>query len=238
MDGGGEHQDIRVSSIPTRKMTISTESTASSLFSGNIWIAESGHTTYKRPFSALGYHSGVPEITQIRKGTVPLSLDQNRRVNGSIDTEALTVDEGLDDEERERLEWERHPPLTPRGSLVQAREELAYEQQRERSYWNAFNPTASISAFLDESESTISPASNDVVLPASSFKESRALGAIVEESDEEASLRRANSLSNKHTISSRQSSIRRPGTALSRIDEPGKVSVLAERPVRFQSESV
>lgn len=53
----------------------------------------------------------------------------------------------------------------------------------------------------------------------------RALGAISEESEEEASLRRTNSLSNRHTISSRQSSLRRPDTALGRLDES---SVVAE----------
>lgn len=134
--------------------------------------------------------------------------------------------EELDEEELERLEWEKHPPLTPRGSLVQAREELA-QQHRERTYWNSASPTSPTLACLDE-RSTTPPDIGHMV--------ERDLHAIVEESDEEASLRRANNLSNRQTVSSRQSSLRRAPTPLNRLDDAG-ISVIEERSEHGQSAS-
>lgn len=102
------------------------------------------------------------------------------------------------DEELERLQWESHPPLSPRGRMMQARQELA-AQQEEQSYWNARPSTSALEEIREEKD----------------------LEAIVEESEEVASLRRNNSHSNRQTIASRQSSLRRPNTALGILDETG-----------------
>lgn len=142
--------------------------------------------------------------------------------------EAPAVVQELDEEELERLEWEKHPPLTPRGSLVQAREELAL-QHKERSYWNSNSPASPTGLYLEEEEEPafISPEVGGI---------ERDLHAIVEESDEEASLRRANSLSNRQTVSSRQSSLRRAPTPLNRLDDGG-ISIIEERSEHGQSAS-
>ena len=100
----------------------------------------------------------------------------------------------LDEEELERLEWERHPPLSPKGRMIQARQEFAV-QQEERSYWHS-RPAAP------------SPEGQE---------DDRELAVIEEESEEEAPLRRSNS--NRQTITSRQSSLRRPNTALGILEE-------------------
>lgn len=134
--------------------------------------------------------------------------------------------EDNDEEELERLEWEKLAPLTPRGSLVQAREELA-QQQKERGYWNAGSPTTSNHTFLDDMPTTPADIGHTV---------ERDLHAIVEVSDEEASLRRANSLSNRPTISSRQSSLRRASTPLNRLED-GTISVIKERSEHGQTAS-
>lgn len=106
-----------------------------------------------------------------------------------------------DEEEMERLQWERHPPMSPRGRMMQARQELAQElaaEQEEQSYWN------------------IRP----IVISAAEQGQENDLDAIAEESEEDASLRRNNSHSNRQTVASRQSSPRRPpSTALGILDE-------------------
>jgi len=177
--------------------------------------SDSSHTVFERPFSALGHNSEQEHRHLLHARTYSgASLGQGPFV------------EELDEEELERLEWEKLAPLTPRGSLVQAREELAL-QQKERSYWTTDSRTTSTLCFLEELPTK--PADVGHVVE-------RDLHAIVEESDEEASLRRANSLSNRQTMSSRQSSLRRAPTPSNRLDEAG-ISVLEERSKHGQTGS-
>lgn len=134
--------------------------------------------------------------------------------------------EEIDEEERERLDLEKLAPLTPRGSLVQAREELAH-QQKQRSYWTSGPSNHMEDAVLGDVPTSPADIGHAV---------ERDLHAIVEESDEEASLRRANSLSNRQTISSRQSSLRRAPTPLNRRED-GTISVIEERSEHGQTAS-
>lgn len=218
MDDAG--RELRVSSIPTRrKKKVSIDSTASSIFSPG-GTAESSQSTVNvdRPFSALGHHSEQEHR---------YLLHARNRSGASVESPAVVQE--VDEEELERLEWEKHPPLTPRGSLVQAREELAL-RHKERSYWNPNSPISSTGLYLEEEEEEpafISPEVGGI---------ERDLHAIVEESDEEASLRRANSLSNRQTVSSRQSSLRRAPTPLNRLDDGG-ISVIEERSEHGQNAS-
>lgn len=211
---------IRISSIPTRgrKKTVSTDSNASSIFSTrvNTMTSDSSHTVMERPFSALGHHNEQEHRYLLHS-----------RTHSGASLSRTPIAEVLDEEELERLEWEKLAPLTPRGSLVQAREELA-QQQKERSYWNSGSPTTSAAlSFLDELPTTPADVGHTV---------ERDLHAIVEESDEEASLRRANSLGNKQSVSSRQSSLRRAATPLNRLDDAG-ISIIEERSEHGQTAS-
>lgn len=209
-------RELRVSSIPTRrKNKVSADSTASSIFSPN-GTTESLAT--ERPFSALGHHIDQENrhLSHTRTRSGP-SSDILSHTSGEL---------VIDEEELERLAWEKHPPLTPRGSLVQAREELA-QQQKDRLYWNVGEPTSSATYFLGDEVMEHSSLPGDA--GHNSHLIERDLHAIVEESDEEASLRRANSLSNRHTASSRQSSLRRTPTPGTRLDDGAGIPVIEER---------
>jgi hypothetical protein len=214
-DGERSMRDPRVSSIPTRrKKTISNASVASSVFSGHAGTSDSQHTVLERPFSALGNHNEQEHRRLVR---IPGE-------SGAIPQSAITLQDDVeDDEEQERLEWERHPPVTPRGSLIQAREELA-QQRKELSYWDSFGYTNSA---LD------SPGVEPTV---GMLEQGRNLHAIFEESDEEASLRRTNSLNNRKSVSSRQSSLRRPHTPMSKLDDAA-IHCIEERSEHLQTAS-
>ena len=88
-------------------------------------------------------------------------------------------------EKADRIAWEQTPPLSPRGSLVQAREDLELSR-KQISYWNA-------------------PLRFEVPRDAEGLEGHNAnaytLEAIREESEDEASLKRANSLSSGRALS-------------------------------------
>jgi hypothetical protein len=142
-----------------------------------------------RPSTSLGFNAPVTQTSP-----------PNRQIDIAEDN--ASDDDGFEDEdEAERIAWAQHPPLSPRGSLILARQGLSQEYEA-ASYRNTAPPASN----QDERQN-----GNSFEIP-----RERILGDIIEESEEEASLRRANS--NRRTMSSRQSSLMRPSSALDRLE--------------------
>lgn len=143
--------------------------------------------------------------------------------DGEERVEVESTDSEFEDE-AERLAWEQIPKISPKGALLQAREELAAQQQQQaqlRSYWNPQSYSVplpgDIDSSLDLEEFGVKERNNGPL-------QLQELSAITEETEDEASLRRGNSLSKRLSLTSsksRQSSLKRPGTAMSlaKLDE-------------------
>lgn len=193
--------DSGVFSVPVHRRKRSTDSQGAAkqrglvqLFAAEDHSRQGSPEPYARPFSSLDRR---PDITAEH-----LAVDQ------SSDSES---DDADGDEEEERLAWEQSPSLTPRGALTQAREELA-------QYVNGGHGHRQISP----STTLCAPTNLCTIAHSEILILDRDLDAIVEESEEEASLRRANSLGNRLSMSSRQSSLLRSSTGLgAMLEEDG-----------------